>query len=359
MASFVDVCKFTVASSGTGSFVFSAIVTGYQSPANAQMVDAQVYKYRAESSPTPSEWEIGYGTYTVSTTTLTRTTVLANSAGTTTALNFSAAPQVGIVGLAEDLLPVDGSIFGLGLSTAGSSATFSVAAGWCADSTAVNIMRLYSAISKTTSAWAVGSTNGGLDTGAIANSTWYHAFVIKRLDTGVTDVLFSLSPTAPTMPANYTLKRRFGSIKTTGSALWVKFVQDGDWFAWDVWSQDVAATNPGTAAVTRTMNTPLGVRVNGMFTVSWFNSTGIVADNPAQILISDLSISDQTPSVAGAVANIGVYSSVIGLQQISANPSFVMTNTSSQIRSRSILSSANTTVYISTVGWIDRRGRDA
>ena len=43
---------------------------------------------------TGTEWEVGIGTYTSSGTTLARTTVLANSAGTQpTALSFSAGPK--------------------------------------------------------------------------------------------------------------------------------------------------------------------------------------------------------------------------------------------------------------------------
>src|SRR5581483_6632569 len=82
---------------------------------------------------------------------------------------------------------------GLTLSTAGSSATFSVAAGEAMDSTNVALMILAASISKTTSSWAVGSGNGGLDTGAIATSTWYHVWLIQRPDTGVVDVLISTS----------------------------------------------------------------------------------------------------------------------------------------------------------------------
>ena len=47
-----------------------------------------------------------------------------------------------------------------------------------------------------------------------------------------------------------------GSMKTNGSAQWTKFIQDGDLFQWDAGVQDVAATNPGTSAVTRTLTVP-------------------------------------------------------------------------------------------------------
>jgi len=65
------------------------------------------------------------------------------------------------------------------------------------------LLQLLSTITKNTNnAWAVGTGNGSLDTGAIANSTYY-GYIIQRSDTGVVDVLTSLSSTAPTMPANY------------------------------------------------------------------------------------------------------------------------------------------------------------
>lgn len=114
MASFVDVCRFTAASNGTGNFVVSAAVTGYQTPALAGAVNAATYRYRAESASL-TEWEIGFGAYTVGTVTLARTTVLYNSAGTGTGagqsgagtkISFTAAPQVAIVDLAEDMGPL-------------------------------------------------------------------------------------------------------------------------------------------------------------------------------------------------------------------------------------------------------------
>src|SRR3990167_7022302 len=37
-----------------------------------------------------------------------------------------------------------------------------------------------------TVAWAVGANQGCLDSGAVAASTWYHVFVIQRVDTGET-----------------------------------------------------------------------------------------------------------------------------------------------------------------------------
>lgn len=99
---FLDACGFIPASNGTGNFVVSSAVTGYQTPASAGAVNATVYSYRAESAD-KSQWEEGFGAYTVSGTTLARTTITANSSGGTSAIAFSAAPNVYITAATADL----------------------------------------------------------------------------------------------------------------------------------------------------------------------------------------------------------------------------------------------------------------
>lgn len=97
---FLDACGFNPASGGTGDFVVSAAVTGYQTPASAGATNGAVYSYRAQSSDL-SQWEIGYGAYATGTTTLARTTVVASSTGSK--VNFSAPPSVYITALTGDL----------------------------------------------------------------------------------------------------------------------------------------------------------------------------------------------------------------------------------------------------------------
>lgn len=234
---------------------------------------------------------------------------------------------------------------GLTLSTAGSSSTFAIAVGSAADSTNVSVMALASSYSKTTSAWAVGSGNGALDTGSIANNTWYHVHLIKRVDTGVVDVLFSLSASAPTMPANYTLRRRIGSIRTNGSAQWVRFFQLGDEFLWDAVSPDASAAVPGSSGSLIALFVPTGVQVNALASALWFFSS---AGNYLAITSPDV-----TSAAAGA-ANATFYSN--GGTTPSAGQINVRTNTSGQVRVRS--EGAGGALYINTYGWIDRRGRD-
>lgn len=246
---------------------------------------------------------------------------------------------------------------GLTLSTAGSSAIFSVASGVAADSTNAAMMTLAAPISKTTGAWAAGSGNGALDTAAIANSTWYHAFIIRNPTTGAVDALISLSPTAPTLPSGFTLFRRIGAMKTNASAQWTKFIQDGDTFMWDVPVADVNAANPGTAAVTRTLTVPTGIRVRARISAGGY---GISSDlGPGAIYISDLSLSDQAAAQGGAVsfqvtAGSTTSNSIAVMGQV-----VVLTNNAAQVRSRVQASTANAGLVIDTNGWDDDRGRTA
>ena len=215
-------------------------------------------------------------------------------------------------------------------------------------------MTLATIFNKTTSAWAVSNNNGGLDTGAIANATTYHLFLIRRPDTGLIDVLFSLSPTAPTMPASYTQFRRIGAARTTGAAQWIKFIQQDDKFLLDVWVTDISAVNPGIAAVTRTLaSVPTGIIVDALMNVYTQN---IAAVGAASALISALSISDQ--AVGSNISNVTASAANAGnTGNPNANIS-VLTNTSAQVRSRLSFSDASVTLNITTIGWIDSRGRN-
>ena len=106
MAAFLDGCRFNPTAGGTTDWTFSSAVTGYQSPAAANVVNGTLYKYRAESADL-SQWEFGEGAYNTSTGVLARTTVLYNSSGGTSKINFSTVPQVAIVVLKEDLISIE------------------------------------------------------------------------------------------------------------------------------------------------------------------------------------------------------------------------------------------------------------
>jgi hypothetical protein len=86
-----DRVKETTTTAGTGTVTLLGASTGFQSFAVIGNANTTYYTIAGQ---TTSEWEVGIGTYTSAGTTLARTTVLANSAGTQpTALTFSAGTK--------------------------------------------------------------------------------------------------------------------------------------------------------------------------------------------------------------------------------------------------------------------------
>ena len=240
---------------------------------------------------------------------------------------------------------------GLTLSTAGNSITYAVASGTCTDSTNVETMTLSASISKTTAPWSAGSAVGSLDTGSIVINTWYHVYLIKRLDTGVVDVLISLSapPLAPTLPPSYTRFRRIGSVKTNASSQWTGFVQFGDEFLWTTPVEDVAnLAIAATTNVLHALSVPSGLQVTARMRVGYVSATA-----SAQFVLT--SPDDSSSTTAAPVGNITI-------QLAAASPVVIYatlnerTNTTGQIRAYA--SAAGTWVEV-TYGWIDRRGRDS
>lgn len=227
-----------------------------------------------------------------------------------------------------------------------------IAAGSAADSTNAVMMNLASAISKTTSAWAVGSGNGGIDTGSIANGTWYHFYQIMRPDTGVVDVLFSTSASAPTMPANYTLKRYIGSGQTNGSAQWILFFQDGDLFQWDVSVNNVNTTNPGTSAILAAVQVPPGINATAIFSAFLNNNSNANIG----VRFSDPATTDAAPDTTN---NFSFVAGPIAVTAGSGGQFQCRTNTSQQIRYRFSASGGSDLFRLVTYAYINRRGRDA
>lgn len=240
-----------------------------------------------------------------------------------------------------------GWVDGLILSDNGAaSTTLNYGAGACRDSTDAYNLILSAGTKLLAATWAAGSGGNGLDTGAVANSTWYHVHAISKAAGASPDLLFSLSATAPTMPATYTLFRRIGAVFSTAAGKITQFIQWGDHFWWLSPIADVAATNPGVAAVTRTLSVPTGVSVIAQLVVG-FNATTPATDNPANVYLSDLSQTDIVGATILCYVNVNNFYA----------QAQVRTNTSAQIRSRVQISTAGTTLAVNTRGWIDSRGR--
>lgn len=241
---------------------------------------------------------------------------------------------------------LQGYLFGCTMSTPGASTSMTVQPGFACDSTGSRIMKLLASTTKTTGAWAAGNA-GGLDTGTIANNAWYHWHIIQNTTSGVVDVLFSLSATAPTLPIGYSAFRRIGSMKTNASGQWLGFSQLGDEFLWATASGDVYLN--GTLSITAqivALSVPLVIkpiaRLRG-FGFSVNGGTGILVTSPDE--------ADQT--TGSPFGNYTCYMHVASTYN--SWMADVRVDASSQVRVRA--NGGSSTIAISTYGWIDTRGR--
>lgn len=82
-----DRIKETSTTSGTGTLTLAGASSGFRSFADIGNGNTTYYAIVDSNAGT---WEVGIGTYTASGTTLSRDTVLSNSSGTTSQINFSA-----------------------------------------------------------------------------------------------------------------------------------------------------------------------------------------------------------------------------------------------------------------------------
>ena len=345
MSKLYNLARMTTATAGTGTITLGAAASGYLTFGLAGVADGDVVTYGIKDG---ANSEIGYGKYTSSGTTLTRNVL--KSTNSNSAISLSGSAEVYVTAGSADFPFPDNWLSGLTLSNDGTTPNivFDIAAGGAADSTNTEIMRLASAITKSNGAWAVGTGNGGIDTGSVAASTWYHVYLIRRPDTGVVDALFSTSASAPAMPTNYTQKRRIGSLLSNGSGNWIAFTQLGDEFLWKTPLQDVNNFSLTTTSTLFALTIPSGVQVRANFRVTYSNSaagTFAVVSSP-----------DENTQVANTpLGNLNLATSGAGLA--TAQNFSIRTNTGRQVRAVSA-QAANDSLYIVTYGWIDTRGRD-
>lgn len=129
--------------------------------------------------------------------------------------------------------------------------------------------------------WAAGDNQNKLDTGVKAINAWYHVFVIRKISDGTADILYSLSPTAPTLPAGYAGFKRISSIRTDASGGIIPFFNVGRSFTWLTPILDLTASVK--VAALYTLSVPTGVNVVSRFWISAYGSgdSGVVYTSPS------------------------------------------------------------------------------
>jgi hypothetical protein len=235
-----------------------------------------------------------------------------------------------------------GTLWGCNTSNNGGSPTTSIdiAPGVvAADTVPYSQMSLTGTLTKNVAvAWAVGSGNGGLDSGSVGNGT-YHLFLIRRPDTGVVDAVSSLSPTSPSLPSGYTQQRRIASFARASGAN-IAYSQNGDEFLLKTPVVDVGTVTINNTTNEYTLSVPTGINAVAM--------SGLVAFNN-DTAFGDMAIWSPDQTFTGATLWIGVQNSTHD-----ASLALVRTNTSAQAF---IGTNKNFIVTLVTFGWRDSRGR--
>ena len=126
-----DRVQETSTSTGTSSFTLAGAVTGYQSFAVIGNGNTTFYTIADQGG---ANWEVGIGTYTASGTSLSRDTVLSNSNGNTSPVNFPAGTKTVFVTYPSEKsvnLNASGNVSALGTVSSGTwqGATVGVAYG--------------------------------------------------------------------------------------------------------------------------------------------------------------------------------------------------------------------------------------
>jgi hypothetical protein len=195
--------------------------------------------------------------------------------------------------------------------------------------------------------WSAGDDAGGLDTGSIAVDTWYYSYAIYNPTTNTSDYLFSASSSSPTLPSDYTKKRRIGApFLTNGSGN----ILNGIWmgaksrlFQYTTPLLDISVTNLGTSATTYTLDyVPTGSKMMVRGNVLGGASGG------GDVYVSDPDTTDLAPStsVAPLSTQRSTTNGVVDSGQLN-----VITNTSAQIRARS--SDSNSTFRVVVISYED------
>lgn len=244
---------------------------------------------------------------------------------------------------------IAGSFSNLKASATGTNATVTVTADAICLKNASNEQVVVNALALAINSATVGAN--GLDTGALAASTWYAVWVIWNGTNAAG--LFSLSATAPTLPVGYTHKARVGWIysDSTPNKYPLAFVQSGR-------SVDTAVVTGSNTTSYRKLAggvqgnpvTPTWVAVAvGQFVPSTASSIKVMMDLPPSVAQSIVAPSN---SHGGWVGGTSINPPAIGA---AASSSFgIMEQCVMVLRSSNIYYASNSsTGSLWCIGWED------
>jgi hypothetical protein len=183
-------------------------------------------------------------------------------------------------------------------------------------------------------------------------STWYEVHLIKRVDTGVVDVMFTTTANRATLPASYTLQRRIGWVRNNSGGDLLAFTQVDDHFTLTTQVNDVATTTATAAAAVALTAPPSSI---ARFRAS---VAGHASNNALGVIVfSEIVEGNVTPALATGIASLSFGETATASTIVHAAGHFELrVSATSTIEHDSDLNN-NSTFDISTYGWIDHRRR--
>jgi hypothetical protein len=194
-------------------------------------------------------------------------------------------------------------------------------------------------------AFAEGANAGGNMAGSsMTADTFYYGFLISKDADGTLDFMFDTSPTGANVDAGWTVERRLWGGYSDSSSNWLSWYQRGEYMLYKNPPLDI---NQITTPTSRTLHTLRVPKVSDIIAVVNIELSG----TSELVNFMDPTRDDEGPTSTAAPGHLKISTGENALSVL------IPTNSSGQIAVRSNGSGAD--VYLSIVGWIDRRGKDA
>ncbi|WP_080628542.1 MULTISPECIES: phage tail-collar fiber domain-containing protein [Pseudomonas] len=203
-------------------------------------------------------------------------------------------------------------------------------------------------------AWSAGSGAQKLDMGVREANAWYHLFLIRKNTNGTGELLFSLSPTAPILPSDYSGARRIGSVRTDASGNITSFINVGRSFWWSMPIKDASGSLPANsnASVSLVLSVPPGVRVLVKNQVAFTGSSSNIYLRPTDstAITTTWLVANNTASVANWNGGLGMNTSDVDFGSV---PFETLSNTISQVVMQYQSAAMNGLYAVMTLGWTE------
>lgn len=200
--------------------------------------------------------------------------------------------------------------------------------------------------------WAVGSGNGGLDTGGTSPGATYHVHSLRKQSDGSFDAVYSLSASAPNMAllTGYDVIQRVGSVVLDGSGNIRPFTQTLSRFALTTFVTELTETSLQALSAITLSSVPAGIPVRPIL------SATLTMSSATSLSGYTLGITDGSNVTAGGIIDLLTDVNTTNNTTGSAATEIILTNTARQIGRRTAAVGNNPvgpTFTLRCYGWTD------